>query len=285
MSDLRTALVDAEQRHVALGHFNVSELAALKAVVAAAHELKVSVLVGVSEGEREFIGVRQVAALVASFRQQYGLPIFLNADHTHTLAKAEEAARAGFDEILFDSSSQPLERNIAQTRRAVEAIKSIHPSAIVEGEIGYIGAASEVVAQAPEGITLTTPAEATQFVAETRVDVLSPAVGNMHGMLQTMVRGEIQKRLDIQRIAAIKKAVPAFMTLHGGSGTNDDDLRQAIRAGVNIVHINTELRVAWRRGLEAGLAQNRDAVAPYKILPMAVQSVKEVVLARLRLFS
>src|SRR6202000_57179 len=105
------------------------------------------------------------------------------------------------------------------------------------------------------------------------VDILAPAVGNMHGMLQSMVEGRTKKRLDLARIANIKKATGALMTLHGASGTDDDDLRKAIAAGMNIVHINTELRVAWRRGLEEGLSKQPNEVVPYKILPFAVESV------------
>ena len=75
------------------------------------------------------------------------------------------------------------------------------------------------------------------------------------------------------------------MTLHGGSGTEDHDLEEAIAAGINIIHINTELRVAWRRGLEEAFAKNPKEVVPYKLLPVAEESVKQVVLARLRLFN
>jgi len=107
----------------------------------------------------------------------------------------------------------------------------------------------------------------------------------MHGMLKSMVTGETKKHLDIARIAAIKQAAQIFLTLHGGSGTEDEDFRKAIAAGINIVHINTELRVAWRRGLEQGLAAQPDEVVPYKILPVAVDSVKQVVASRLNLFS
>ena len=107
----------------------------------------------------------------------------------------------------------------------------------------------------------------------------------MHGMLKSMVQGKTRKRLDIARIAQIKSATGALLTLHGGSGTDDEDLEKAIAAGVNIVHINTELRVAWRRGLEEGLAGQPDEVVPYKILPSAVESVKQVVRSRLHLFN
>lgn len=132
---------------------------------------------------------------------------------------------------------------------------------------------------------LTTPAEAKQFVDATEVDVLAPAVGNMHGLLQSMVRGETQKRLDIRRIGEIKTATGIFMTLHGGSGTNDGDFMRAIKAGMTIVHVNTELRLAWRRGIEASLAAHPGEIAPYKILPGAQQAVKKVVQSRLELFN
>jgi fructose-bisphosphate aldolase class II len=116
------------------------------------------------------------------------------------------------------------------------------------------------------------------------VDILAPAVGNMHGMLKSMVQGQTRKRLDIQRIARIKSAA-RVPPLHGGSGTDDDDLRKAIAAGINIIHVNTELRVAWRHGLEEGLAKQPHEVVPYKILPFAVESVKKVARSRLKLFN
>ncbi len=207
MKTLREVLSTAQRDGVAIGHFNVSELTALKAIVAAARTLKLPVLVGVSEGERAFIGLHQVAALIASYRESE-YPIFLNADHTHSLEKAELAARAGCDEIIFDGSSLPFETNVAQTKKAVELIKSINPNCMVEGEIGYIGSASDVMDKVPEGAgIMTTPEEARQFVAATGIDVLAPAVGNMHGLLQsTSSAAGCRKRLDIDRIAAIQDA-------------------------------------------------------------------------------
>jgi fructose-bisphosphate aldolase class II len=286
MHSLRDLLQEAQQSGVAVGHFNISDLVLLKAVFAAARELNLPVLVGLSEGERAFVGTRQIAAFVRSLREEFDFPIFLNADHTHSLAKAVEAAKAGFDSIVFDLSALPFEENVRQTRQAVEALKAIHPSMLVEGEIGDIGTGSEIHETSPDlSKGLSTPEEAKQFVENTGVDILAPAVGNMHGMLRSMVQGETKKRLDIERIAGIKRAAGVLLTLHGGSGTDDEDLRKAIAAGINIVHINTELRVAWRHGLEHGLAQQPDEVVPYKILPFAVDSVKQVVGSRLRLFN
>jgi len=104
-------------------------------------------------------------------------------------------------------------------------------------------------------------------------------------MLQSMVDGATKKRLRIDRIREIKAATNVFLTLHGGSGTADADLEQAVKAGINVVHINTELRIAWRRGLEEGLAKQKSEVIPYKILPAAVESVQRVVNSRLRLLN
>lgn len=286
MQTLREVLEQAGKRGVAVGHFNVSDLVVVKAVFSAAKDLNVPVIIGASEGERSFMGVQQVAALVKSLRDEFDFPIFLNADHTHSRASAEEVARAGFDSIVFDLSALPFEENIRQTREAVIALKQIHPGMLVEGEIGDIGSGSEIhETMSAAGRKLTTPEEARHFVEETGIDILAPAVGNMHGMSKSMVRGEVNKHLDIERIAEIRKAAGVPLTLHGGSGTDDDDFRRAISAGISIVHINTELRVAWRRGLEKSLASNQDDVVPYKILPPVVEAVKEVVESRLRLFN
>jgi fructose-bisphosphate aldolase, class II len=286
MQTLKDLLRESQESGVAIGHFNISDLVLLKAVFEAARELKVPVLVGLSEGEREFVGVRPIAAFVRSLREEFDFPIFLNADHTHSLAKAVEAAKAGFDSIVFDMSALPFEENVRQTKQAVEELKAINPSVLIEGEIGDIGSGSEIHEKAPDlSKGLSSPEDAKRFVESTGVEVLAPAVGNMHGMLRSMVRGETKKHLDIERIAGIKRAAGTFLTLHGGSGTDDEDLRKAIAAGINIVHINTELRVAWRRGLEQGLAKQPNEVVPYKILPFAVESVRQVVASRLSLFN
>lgn len=292
MKTLREILTDANARRVAVGHFNISDLGALKAIVAAGRGMNLPLLIGVSEGEREFVGVRQAAALIRSIREEYDYPIFLNADHTHSLEKVKEAAAAGFDEIIFDNSSLPMEENIANTKAAAAAIRAIDPNIIIEGEIGYIGANSEVMDKAPEGIALSTPEEAVRFVKETGVDVLAPAVGNMHGLLKAMAAGTEHKHLDIARIAAIKAAIdgidpargPMFMTLHGGSGTEDADFTAAAKAGMTIIHVSSELRLAWRRGVEEGL-KDPNEIAPYKLVAPAVSAIQKIVEDRLRLFN
>ena len=286
MDTLRNVLTRLQQQGAALGHFNVADLVLLKAVVAAAVEVRVPVMVGASEGERNFLGTRELAALVKVMREEHDVPVFLNADHTHSLAKAVEAAKAGFDSVVIDFSALPFDQNVSSTKETVEAIKAINPAIIAEGEIGNIGTGSEIHETVSNDFqNLSTPEEARQFVDSTRIDVLAPAVGNMHGMLKSMVEGKTKKHLNIERIAQIKKAAGVFLTLHGGSGTDDGDFVRAIAAGINIIHITTELRVAWRQSLEGSLSGQPNEVVPYKILPPVVDSVKQVVSSRLKLFN
>jgi fructose-bisphosphate aldolase, class II len=285
MTALGSVLRQLENQGAALGHFNVADLVLLKAVLGAADEIRVPVFVGASEGERDFFGTHELAALVKDMRNDSHSPVFLNADHTHSLAKAIEAAKAGFDSVGIDFSALPIDQNASRTKEAVEAIKTINPNILVEGEIGDIGTGSEIHEIERRDRNLTAPDEARQFVHATGIDVLAPAVGNMHGMAKSMVQGTVKKHLDVDRIAQIKEKSAVFLTLHGGSGTHDKDLRAAIAAGINIIHINTELRVAWRRSLDASLSRDPDQVVPYRILRPVVDAVKEVIRSRLKLFT
>src|SRR5260370_23629073 len=128
MHSLRNALEQAQKNGVAVGHFNVADLILLKAAFAAAQELNVPVMIGVSEGERQFVGDRQIAALVRSLREEFDFPIFLNAHHTHSLANAMEAAKAWFDSIVFDLSALPFDEKVGPTKEAVGALKKTIPT-------------------------------------------------------------------------------------------------------------------------------------------------------------
>ncbi|MDI6821031.1 MAG: class II fructose-bisphosphate aldolase [Patescibacteria group bacterium] len=282
---LKQAIEKAEKNKVAIGHFNVSNFEQLKAIANVAQKLNVPVIIGVSEGERDFIGVRQIVALVKSFKDE-GFAIFLNSDHTHTIERVREAALAGFDAVLFDGAKLPFEENIKLTKEAIKIVKSINPEIIIEGELGYIGGSSMVFKKLPKGVAinekdLTKPEDAKKFIEETGVDLFAPAVGNVHGMLKNAPN----PNLNIERIREIKKAVKIPLVLHGGSGISDEDFHAAIDAGISIIHISTELRVAWRKGLEEGFIKHPEEVAPYKLAQVAIQDMTAVVENRLKLFN
>jgi fructose-bisphosphate aldolase class II len=289
MKKLTDVIREAEEKKVAIGHFNIGNLEQLKAVARAARRLDVPVIIGVSEGERAYFGVHHVKDLIASYNAEHAQGnsrLFLNADHTHSLDLIKEATRAGFDEVLFDAGVLPLEKNIALTREAVKAAKALVPGVLVEGELGNIGSGSEIRTELPKGAAVrpedfTKPEDAARFVKETGVDLLAPAVGNIHGMFA----GRANPRLDIERIRAIREAAGVPLVLHGGSGIRDEDFTAAIAAGISIIHISTELRVAWRKGLEDSLDEHTGEVAPYKVLPEVIEVIERVVEQRLRLFS
>ena len=286
MRNLREIIADAEKRKVAVGHFNISEIAALRAIVRAVKVLKIPVIVGVSEGERDFIGTRQAGALIKSLREEHNLELFLNADHTYSLDKIKEAVAAGFDAVIFDGAKLSLEENIKKTREVVQYVKSVNPNILVEGEMGYIGSSSKILESIPEGAAikpedLTKPEEAERFIKETGVQMLAPAVGNIHGMF----RNAPNPSLNIRRIKEIREAAGVPLVLHGGSGISDDDFVAAINAGISVIHINTEIRLAWRKGLEAALLGDKEEIAPYKLLPSSEKAIYEVVKRRLQLFN
>ena len=286
MKKLSHYIKEADVARRAIGHFNISDSTALKAIAEISAELSVPIIVGTAEGEAAFGGRDEAAALISMLREKKKLLLFLNSDHTHSLAEVKKAVAAGYDAILFDASKLPFEENIKATREVVRFVKSKKKDIIVEGEIGYIGSSSAVFEKLPEGAAqksseLTSPEEAARFIKETGVDMLAPAVGNVHGMF---AHGP-DPHLDIERIRAITKRVKIPLVLHGASGNTEADLRMAIKAGMAIVHINTELRVAWRSGLDEAFRAHPVETTPYKLLMAPLHKMKEVVYNHCRLFS
>lgn len=323
MKTLRQHIQEAREKGIAIGHFNISNIEALHGIVSAATKLNVPVVIGVSEGERDFIGVHEISALVRTLRQKLNYPIFLNADHTYSFERVKEAIDAGFDMVITDHAGTDMQENIALTRQAVQYAKEVGErrvkgqgivgeglvsggaagsfvaraeldfptEVLVEAEIGYIGKSSKVLDGVPAEIpldengnialsALTTAEDAAMFVRETGIDLLAPAVGNLHGIVKNA-----QPKLNIARIAEIVASTDAPLVLHGASGIGNDELAAAVGAGISMVHYNTELRVAYRDALKKSLEENPNEVAPYKFLASAVIAVEKVVEEKLRVMN
>jgi len=282
MQTLREALQEAQKKGSAIGHFNVSDSTQLNAIFAGAQELSMPVIIGVSEGEREYIGAYQIVALVDTLREVHDFPIFLNADHSHSIDDCKFLIDLGFDAVLFDGSKLSTEENIEMTKEVVMYARDSGRDVLVEAELGYIGASSKLLDAVPEDVkgAMTDPKEAKDFVEKTGIDLLAPAVGNLHGML----KGRANPALNIERVKEISERVRVPLVLHGGSGISDSDFTASIKAGVRIVHINTEIRVAYRKGIEEGLGKDSDEIAPYRYLGSGFDKVKETVKERLTLF-
>jgi len=248
----------------------------------AAKKFNAPVMIGLSEGERKFVGLKQAVAMVKSFKEEYGLPVFLNPDHSHSVESAKDAFDAGFDSVHIDLSKLSFEKNIKGTKEVVDYVKSKNPEISVEGELGYLRGESriqkEVIKIKPED--LTKPEEAVEFADKTGIDRFAGAYGNSHGIFLE------EPALDIERIRAVRKILPekVAMVLHGGSGIPDEQIKEAIKAGIANIHINTEIRTAYTEALRKFLADNPEEATPYKILASAVEAVRKKVEEKLKLF-
>ncbi len=286
MKTLREVIKNADENKIAVGHFNISDSEQLWAIFNAARGQNVPIIIGTSEGERDFIGVRQAVALVRSLRDEYEYPIYLNADHTYSFDRVKEAIDAGYDAVIFDGNKVSHEENVIITKQCVEYARESGREVLVEAELGNIGMSSKMLDEIPEGAEvtedmMTKPEDLKSFVQETGVDLIAPAVGNLHGVL----KGGRNPNISPSRIKELREAGGVPMVLHGGSGITDEGFVEAIKSGISVIHINTEIRLAYRKGIEEALHENKDEIAPYRFMKKGLSSVEGVVESRLRLFS
>ncbi len=283
MKTLRETITDAAQNARAIGHFNFSDSNQLKAIAEAAKETGLPVIVGLSEGERDFFPLAHARVLVDLYRAQ-GVEIFLNADHTYSVEKVQRAIAAGVDSVVVDGAKLSFEENVLMLSACVKDARASGRDVVMEGELGYIGQSSKPLDALPEGVSLenlTTADEAKRFVVDTGADCFAPAVGNVHGMLKAAA----EPKLHSDRVKEISEAAGVPLVLHGASGNTEEEIVACIKAGVAIVHINTELRVAYRKGLEESFKNSPDEVAPYKFLAPPVEEMKRFVAGKLKVFA
>lgn len=285
MKTLRECVKEAEEKGVAIGHFNISNLEGFHGVYNAAKKLNVPVIIGLSEGEENFVGRNEAVGMIKALREKENFPIFLNADHHYSFERVKLAVDAGFDSAIFDGAILSFEENVKITKQCVdyarEFTKKTSKDILMEAELGYIGSGSNIKDTIPEGAgVLTKPEDAKKFVESTGVDMLAPSVGSIHGLIKSG-----KPHIDGELVAEIRKAAGVPLVLHGGSGLRDEDFTNAIKAGISIIHISTEIRVAYDEALKKSLLDNPNETTPYKILQPAVDAIEAIVLERLKLFN
>jgi fructose-bisphosphate aldolase class II len=278
-------ILEAKKQNKAIGHFNFGTFDMLQGILEAQKALNCPIIVGLSEGEREFLNGKRMVNLIKKMREEEELPIFINADHTHKIEAVKQAIDEGFDSIVVDGSKLSFDRNVSFVRDAKAYAKEAGSDILIEGELGFIGESSKIIDALPEGVAdkeefMTQNDEALRFVKETGVDLFSPSVGTVHGM----VRGDKDPVVSSKRIAGLNSVLNCPMVLHGGSGTKDENLREAVGAGIALVHISTELRIAFRKGLEEGLENDKEELAPYRYVSESVKKVAEVTKEKLHIF-
>lgn len=271
----------AKENKFGIGAFNFSNLEQLKAIAQAADKLKAPILVSTSEGESGFMGKNQARALVDSWRREKGVPLGLHLDHGKSFSVIKEAITVGYDSVHFDGSELSWKENIEMTRQIVKWAKKYDIP--VEGELGYLRGGSnihEIVKIQEED--LTEPKKAAEFVEATGVDSLAIAIGNIHGI---NLKQE-NPSLFLDRLVEIDKKIgkDCFLVLHGGSGTPENDIQEAVQKGITKININTELRIAYTKALKKSLKENSKKVTPYKIMLPVVEAVQKVVEKKIKLF-
>ncbi len=271
----------ARAKKIALGQFNFSDFSQFKAIVAVAKRLKKTFIFGTSEGESKFLSFEVAVALKKIAERELKFPIILNLDHGRSFSVVKKAIDSGYDMVHFDGSFLPFEKNIRETKKVVQYAR--RKGVIVEGELGYLTGTStvhkEIIKVKKEDMTL--PENAERFITETKIDALAVVIGNVHGIYAKM------PHLDLERLNMIKNRLGdrAFLVLHGGSGISEKDIKKAIRLGIVKININTEIRNAWRRGIEIAFKKDNQEVAPYKLLPEPINEVSKIVEKKIKLFS
>lgn len=278
-------LVVSLKRGRAILHYNVATFEQFKAGVEAVKETKIPLIIGVSEGERNYFGINYIEDLVDEAKEK-GIKVFLNADHCKSINSAKNAIDYKFDFVLFDGSDLSFKENILRTKKVVEYRNKNSKNTLIEGEIGYLAGHSDIenIVELKEEY-FTTPELAEEFVNQTKIDLLAVSVGNVHGIPKKIkFKKKIFKKpqLDFKKIKEIKKRVKIPLVLHGGSGLNKNDYLKAINSGFSIIHINTEFRKIWKKELEKVLKEK--TVVPYKILDKVVNSLKIRIIYYQKLF-
>lgn len=267
----------SRQQHFAVGALNIDNQETLIAVAKAAAAKKSPVMVEVSHGEVEAMGLENIRDMVDNYKAEYGIEVYINLDHSPTVEDCKRAIDLGFEFIHIDISQANHdatdEEIIAKTKEVVEYAK--FTGAVVEAEPHYFGGSSNVHTEKIDyeeiKKTFSTPEVTKAFVEATGIDTFAVAVGNLHG------KYPVPKELDLELLKRIRDAVNCNLSLHGGSGTPLHYFEEAAKIGVSKVNINSDMRYAFRTTLEKVLAENKDEYAVVKLMPEVYSAVQKVV--------
>jgi fructose-bisphosphate aldolase class II len=272
------------RQNFAVGAFNIDNQETLIAVSRAAQKLNSPVLVEVSDGEVKAIGLENIRDLVDNYKEEYGVEMYLNLDHSPTVDDCKRAIDAGYEFIHIDISQANHdatdEEIIAKTKEVVEYAK--FTGALVESEPHYFGGSSNVHKEEInyEEIkkTFSTPEGAKAFIDATGIDTFAAAVGNLHG------KYPVPKQLDLELLQRIREAIDCQISLHGGSDTPLHFFEEAAKIGVSKININSDMRYAFRTTLEKVLRDNPDEYAVVKLMPEVYGAVQAVVEEKIQAF-
>ncbi len=283
----RQRMAQARAEHFAFGAFNLDDEATLKAVAQAARNKNAPVLVEVSQGEVDDIGLDNVRDMVDNFKREYGVEMYINLDHSPSVEAAKKGIDAGFEFIHIDISQADHDATdeaiITATHEVVDYAAKIS-GAIVEAEPHYFAGSSNVhnedINYDEIKKTFSTPEGMSAFVEATGIDTFAAAIGNLHG------KYPVPKVLDLELLQRLRDSSDCNISLHGGSDTPGHYFVDAVRIGVTKVNINSDMRYVYRKTLEQALAENPNEYSVAKLIKeKVVDAVREVVESKIEMFN
>lgn len=265
-------LQDAQKRGYAVGAFNCENMEMVKAIIAAAENLRAPVMLQTTPSTIRYGTLDTFAAIVKAEAKRAGVPVCLHLDHGSSFDLAVQAMQAGYSSVMIDGSKLPFEENIAETKRVADVARAA--GIPVEAELGKVGGKEDdLVAEAD---TNTDPQEAKEFVERTGITSLAVAIGTAHGFyVGTPV-------LDKERLSEIRRVVDIPLVLHGASGLLDEDVRDCVSRGICKVNFATELRKAFTDACRKVAQEDPKAFDPKVFCKAGMAAVTQLVENRMK---
>lgn len=260
--------------------FNTQNLEITLGIIQAAEAFGTPVIIATSEGTVGYAGLETIAGIVKTVASRSRARVVLHFDHGKDIGHLERAIELGYSSVMIDHSYLPFRENVRDTRQVVEFAHK--KGAWVQGEIGRMRGTEDWVSVSDAETLLTDPEDALEFYRATGVDTIACSVGTVHGIIK--MRGEVKPHVDVPRIRSIHELVKIPLVLHGASGVDPGTIALAIKAGIGIINIDTELRLTFARALRATLETYPEEIDPRRIMKPVIQAIKETATAKLRQF-
>lgn len=276
---MREMLNKGKENGYAVGQFNLNNLEYAQAILQAAEEEKSPVILGVSEGAARYMGgFKVVVSMVEALMEEYGttVPVAIHLDHGSSFEACAKAIHAGFSSVMIDASAEPLEDNIAITKKVVE-LAHMH-GVSVEAELGRVGGQEDDLIVDDAEASYAIPSECEQLVKETNVDCFAPALGSVHGPY----KGE--PNLGFDRMEEVMELTNVPLVLHGGTGIPTKDIQRAISLGTAKINVNTENQISQTKAIRDVLNEDTEVYDPRKYLGPGREAIKETVISKMREF-
>jgi fructose-bisphosphate aldolase class II len=271
---IKNLLKGANKGKYALGAFNTQNLEITQGILRAAEANRAPLVIQVSEATIDYAGLPTIAEIVESVAKNLNLrtPVALHLDHGKRFSSIIGCIKAGFSSIMMDASHLPFDQNVAATKKAVQYAHK--HGVFCQGELGRLKGIEDVVKVSEHEAFMTHPDEAAEFVRKTGVDTLAVSIGNVHGIMK--IREGVPK-LDLPRLKEIGKKVKVPLVLHGASGIPVGEIKKAIKLGIRIINIDTEIRLAFTEAVKKTLAADLKIYDPRKVLGPAAEAVEKTV--------